>query len=840
MSGGRWLTSAARVLSIAYFAMTSVYCLLYFMPFTYVQLLESELVPALVIFARSHAWLFLPVAVAMDASVRHVSPPRATRALHLGFRVAMGVAGVLVLFFPVLPSLENNITSFVWSQVALVPLLWVACIDLTAARGRLRWSETSNGAGERRVLVAALGASLFGWLVSTAVVMARPGVTSGLSTAELGLASMWSLTAHLVLFLGICTLLLLFRGLAALARKPARVEMLALGCSATIVLTLVIRRSVFAGLAFSGGVADPAAITLAVTLIVSVFAMAVRARLAHNAQIEDGFAAGLRPLVPFPERSPVLGALWMSGLAVAGWLTMVNLAAIDWNYLLQRLTVIGLWLAAFAACYALARPRQHNVSGMVVSVVVPLCALGAFRSVGPVSGSILGTSERSPTLSDVVDRYAGYDVSAGLLAGVLNPRPVSTEADVELFNYLQAYTGIPRSVALTPREVSFVTDASQPAEVRPNIFIIVVDSLRRDYLGAYNSEVTFTPAIDQFASDSLVFEQAFSRYGATGLSEPSIWVGGMLPHKQYVSPFAPMNPLQTLLRAQGYDAYISVDPILDKILEPKGWVTELDQGLQAGEIELRQSLGELQHRLSGRTDVSTPVFAYTQPQNIHISTITRGGVAAVDETSYGDYYAPYASRLRQLDGCFGSFIDYLKVEGLYDTSVVILTSDHGDSLGEGGRFGHAYTIFPEIIRIPLIMHVPSNLTVGLGVDETGLTFSTDITPTLYTLLGFEPEGRGPGSGRPLFTRRADERHEYVTADHLVASSYGPVYGLISDGGDSVYILDSVNYRDHFYDLTTESNTASGRISSARRRSSRDTIRRLLTELNDWYGVPHLH
>jgi arylsulfatase A-like enzyme len=413
------------------------------------------------------------------------------------------------------------------------------------------------------------------------------------------------------------------------------------------------------------------------------------------------------------------------------------------------------------------------------------------------------------------------------------------EADVELFNYLQAYTGIPRSVTLTPREVSFVTDASQLAEVRPNIFIIVVDSLRRDYLGAYNSEVTFTPAIDQFASESLVFEQAFSRYGATGLSEPSIWVGGMLPHQQYVSPFAPMNPLQTLLRAQGYDAYISVDPILDKILEPEGWVTELDEGRQAGEIELCQSLVELQHRVSGRTDVSTPVFAYTQPQNLHIATITRGGVAAVDETSYGDYYAPYASRLRQLDGCFGNFVDYLKVEGLYDASVVILTSDHGDSLGEGGRFGHAYTIFPEILRIPLIMHVPISLTVGLGVDETGLTFSTDITPTLYTLLGFEPEGRGPGSGRSLFTRRADARHDYVAADHLVASSYGPVYGLISDGGGSVYILDSVNYRDHFYDLTTESNAASGRISSARRRSSREAIRRLLTELNDWYGVPRL-
>ena len=241
-----------------------------------------------------------------------------------------------------------------------------------------------------------------------------------------------------------------------------------------------------------------------------------------------------------------------------------------------------------------------------------------------------------------------------------------------------------------------------------------------------------------------------------------------------------------------------------------------------------------------RPSLATPVFAYTQPQNIHTATITRGGAASIDEASYGDYYAPYASRLRQLDGCFGSFIDYLKVRGLYDTSIVILTSDHGDSLGEGGRFGHAYTIFPEILRIPLIMHVPNGLTAGLGVDKAGLVFSTDITPTLYTLLGFAPESQVPGSGQPLFTRRADERHDYVIADHLVASSYGPVYGVISDGGDSMYILDSVNYRDYLYDLTTESNTASSTISSARRQSSRETIRRLLTDLNAWYGVPQLH
>ena len=409
---------------------------------------------------------------------------------------------------------------------------------------------------------------------------------------------------------------------------------------------------------------------------------------------------------------------------------------------------------------------------------------------------------------------------------------------MELFKYLQAYTGIPQSVALAPRDVRFVDDISS-AETRPHIFIIVVDSLRRDYVGAYNPHVTFTPHIDAFADDGLVFTQALSRYGATGLSEPSIWVGGLLPHKQYVSPFAPMNALQTLLRAQGYEGFISVDPILDKILDTEGWVTELDKGRQAGEIELCRSLDELQGKLSARGDGEGPFFAYTQPQNIHIATINRGGIEPIDDADYGSFYAPYASRLREVDACFGRFVEHLKRERLYDDSVIILSSDHGDSLGEEGRYGHAYTIFPEIVRVPMIIRVPDALSDGLGVDTHALAFTTDLAPTLYRLLGFEPDQIAPFFGRPLLTRRADERHDYVAANHLMASSYGPVYGVLTEAGHSLYILDAVNYRDYLYDLTTDSNTTSSHLDEATRRSSRAKIRGLVEQLNDWYGVGEL-
>jgi arylsulfatase A-like enzyme len=68
--------------------------------------------------------------------------------------------------------------------------------------------------------------------------------------------------------------------------------------------------------------------------------------------------------------------------------------------------------------------------------------------------------------------------------------------------------------------------------------------------------------------------------------------------------------------------------------------------------------------------------------------------------------------VHRIDGCFGAFVDDLKRRGLYDSSIVVVTADHGDSLGEAGRWGHAYTVFPEILRVPFIARLPKPLLEG--------------------------------------------------------------------------------------------------------------------------------
>src|SRR5439155_25693093 len=95
-------------------------------------------------------------------------------------------------------------------------------------------------------------------------------------------------------------------------------------------------------------------------------------------------------------------------------------------------------------------------------------------------------------------------------------------------------------------------------------------------------------------------------------------------------------------------------------------------------------------------------------------------------------------------------------------------------LGEEGRWGHGYFMVPEVMRIPLLVHLPASLRDRVTTDLNRLTFSSDITPTLYALTGNTPAELGPLFGSTLFvapgTDLSDRRHE----SFLLASSYGAV------------------------------------------------------------------
>jgi arylsulfatase A-like enzyme len=242
-----------------------------------------------------------------------------------------------------------------------------------------------------------------------------------------------------------------------------------------------------------------------------------------------------------------------------------------------------------------------------------------------------------------------------------------------------------------------------------------------------------------------------------------------------------------------------MDNILDVILPPSARRQALDADIQVADFRLCRTLGEIRGRLDRLKAGGPPTFVYSLPQDVHIAAITREGASSIDSASYGSFYAPYASRVRRLDACFGEFIDDLKARGLYDQSLVVLTADHGDSLGEQGRMGHAYTIFPEILQVPLIVHLPSAW-AGFKADTSAPAFTTDLTPSLYALLGHQPHPPAEFFGRPLFRKDGTPPQPPTTDPQVVASSYGSVYGTLLDDGRRLYIFDGIAMRDYAYEL----------------------------------------
>jgi arylsulfatase A-like enzyme len=265
-----------------------------------------------------------------------------------------------------------------------------------------------------------------------------------------------------------------------------------------------------------------------------------------------------------------------------------------------------------------------------------------------------------------------------------------------------------------------------------------------------------------------------------------------------VTPFAPMNALLKLADANGYRIAVSFDSIMSELLPRAPGLIELGAESWTARDDACRVLSEMEQLLDGPGGTAAPLFAYSLPQNVHIGNVQGHPISG---ESYPGFYSLLAATVRHVDGCVGRFVEQLKARGLYDDSVIIITADHGDSVGEGGRWGHGFAGFPEVVRIPLIVHLPRRFTARWSADLDGVSFSTDIVPTLYNLLEQDVTLRGPTFGMSLvYPRDTDPPADRRRGAFLLAASYGPVYGMLQRNGESYYVVDAVNSRDYAFDL----------------------------------------
>ena len=173
-------------------------------------------------------------------------------------------------------------------------------------------------------------------------------------------------------------------------------------------------------------------------------------------------------------------------------------------------------------------------------------------------------------------------------------------------------------------------------------------------------------------------------------------------------------------------------------------------------------------------------YSLYKPPSFHGRTVIHTRYGPLDgqmsEAEFVNMKAHYAGLVSLVDSWFGRLIEQLKMLGLYDSSLIVFTSDHGTNFADNperivGKPAHA--MYPGVMSTPLLIHFPHG--EGAGGVSDGLVSSVDIVATLYQAAGLDPAAHSDGralqglwkgeNARPYVTCRYGDYLWYRDARH---------------------------------------------------------------------------
>ena len=293
-----------------------------------------------------------------------------------------------------------------------------------------------------------------------------------------------------------------------------------------------------------------------------------------------------------------------------------------------------------------------------------------------------------------------------------------------------------------------LADEARPATP---VFVISIDTLRSDRLPAYGYEAGRTPAIDAFRKDSVLFRHAYANVPVTLPSHASIFTG-QLPHRHSVRDnigysLRPDTPtLASILRARGYQTGAAISSFV--LRRETGIAAGFDffddsTPLAAGQtISSMQRDGDqarmaLQRWLDRQDD--RPALGFLHLYEPHYPY-------APGEPFSSEIPDLYDGEIAKADAIVGRFLDDLRQRDLYDSSLIVILSDHGEGLGDHGELEHGVFLYREAIQVPLLVKLPENRLAG--EERTDPVALIDVTPTILSLIGVASPG--PMDGVDLF------------------------------------------------------------------------------------------
>ena len=811
-----WTQTFLRLAAGTYFVLTSLYCLLAYLPYTFFFLIKSPPYAWMPWFVHHQAalyWIAVLAAVVSRWSFRaSFTKPNSVFTI-----TGLTIAGIYVTFHPFLSDVESTRTTYWWSIAALLPLLLISASELFESKRRSA-DEASQSPKMYRYSGALLSAAMIS-VVYTAGARVRihsqtPSI--GIHGSDFEYAA-WSLISHIALALVVLSVVNLVLLASLKTPKPGLTRVALNAALIFAVLWTVLFGFLDSALSFSGWSAHLYAASLSLALT----------------------AWALSLVVPFLQRqSPV-----KSALQLGTWTVLLASCALalafpyivgdaDWSGFLQSTVTFLLWIVITVCLYRLRPVRvQYSLATVFAVVLIGAAIYKGLQLTEIFWSKPLGSTDDEISLN--LESYGTHDNSFLLAHHILgNARH---EVCGDLCRILRENSNIRDTRART--DVQLVDHLTPAKGARPNIFVFVIDSMRPDYLGAYNPNVDYTPNLDAFARDSIVLHNTYSQYAGTSLSEPAIWSGAMMLHAHFVQPFSRLNSLDRMLHNDGYRMIVSADEILSVILPPDDDVVRLDTDKKLwNQLEIGSTIKQAEAALDSRTDPSQPVFVYAQPKNVH--QFARNDVPSPTSQHWPDrpgLNTRITYEVHWVDSRLGEFFTYLKQHGMYDDSIIVVTSDHGDATGELGRKSHSTCIWPEIMHVPLIVHLPRKMRQQFVYDDARLSTLTDIAPSLYYLLGHKPIRENPLYGRPLFTETRQELESYPPRDLLLASDVRAVYGILTSDGRYFYTTYDAPAQSYLFDLTADPNAQHNILSAPLKQHYDEQIIDDLHQLGNFYG-----
>ncbi len=318
--------------------------------------------------------------------------------------------------------------------------------------------------------------------------------------------------------------------------------------------------------------------------------------------------------------------------------------------------------------------------------------------------------------------------------------------------------------------------SSKTTKKHPNILIVGIDSLLAPHMSCYGYHRLTTPNLDKFAQGGVLFEQTISAHIPTTPGYASMLTGrdcfGMqcvaLRHKGGLPASVPTLP--EILREQGYESLcvgFTGNPAsrgFDKYIDYTGWGSLADGSLPKAENLNRAFMPELD-RLAQGDKPFLVLLRHMDPHSPYMPPApfdrlfyhgdpcapgNRSMEAVMNFKPFCDYFATwmppgitdkdyvvaqYDGAVAYMDACIQQIFTQLETLGLLDDTIVVVNSDHGETLYDHECWFDHHGLYDVTLKVPLIIRYPKKLAAGQRI--AGYNQQKDLLPTLLELAGLK-------------------------------------------------------------------------------------------------------